>query len=138
MTAARSRSKFQLPGLVGPGPKRRPAKVADAIKNEIALLLLRKIKDPRVQQITITTVEMSDDLSLARVYYSVLTEEAVQDAAKGIESAKGFIRKSLAKELGMRYVPQLVFERDLSLNRQEEMERLFREIKQQDHDKSTS
>lgn len=133
---SRSRSRPPLPGVVGPRPKRRSVRVADSIKNEIATLLLRKIKDPRVQQVTVTTVEVSDDLSRARVYYSVFAEKAAKEAAKGLESAKGFIRSALARELGMRYVPQLFFERDLAGRRQEEMERLLQEIKEE-HDGSS-
>jgi ribosome-binding factor A len=131
MTAAKSKSRFHFPEY-GPGAKRRPQRVADAVKTEIAMLLLQKIKDPRLQQVTITAVEMTDDLRLARVYYSSVGSEPPENVAKGLEQAKGFIRKHLAGVLQMRYVPELLFKRDLSLAHQESMARLLKEIEDED------
>lgn len=107
---------------------RRPARVADAIKKEIATLLLLKIKDPRVRDVTITNVVLTGDLKRARVYYSCQEENAAK-VKKGLVSAKGFIRSALAKSLNMRYVPDLVFQQDVALLRQEEMEKILQEIK---------
>ena len=108
---------------------KRPKRVADMIKNEIALLLLRKVKDPRLTSVTIVTAEVTKDLRRAVVYYSVLGDDnQVKKAAEGLERAKGFIRSHLARELGMRVTPVLVFKHDLSMARQEEMERLLKEI----------
>lgn len=108
--------------------KRRPARVADAIKKEIATLLLLKIKDPRVLDVTITNVSLTGDLKRARIYYSC-QEENSEKVGKGLASAKGYIRSVLAKSLNMRYVPELVFQRDVALLRQEEMEKILQEIK---------
>jgi len=108
---------------------KRPKRVADMIKNEIALLLLSKVKDPRLSNVSILTAEVTKDLRRAIVYYSVLgDEQKVRKAAEGLERAKGFMRSHLARELGMRVTPELVFKHDLSLARQEEMERLLKEI----------
>ena len=108
---------------------KRPKRVADMIKNEIALLLLRKVKDPRLTNVSIVTAEVTKDLRRAVVYYSVLGDDKqVRKAAEGLECAKGFIRSHLARELGMRATPELVFKHDLSMARQEEMERLLKEI----------
>ena len=99
------------------------------IKNEIALFLLRKVKDPRLTSVSIITAEVSKDLRRAVIYYSVLGDDRqVQKAAAGLDSAKGFIRSHLARELGLRVTPELVFKHDLSLARQEEMERLLKEL----------
>ncbi|HIJ77707.1 MAG: 30S ribosome-binding factor RbfA [Desulfobulbaceae bacterium] len=124
---AHSKSKFVMPGL-GPGPKRRPIRVADMIKAEMATLLLRKIKDPRVSQVVITRVQVSDDLRHAQVYYTMLGDGNIKDAAQGLESTKGFIRSSLARVLEMKYVPALQFKYDLAGERQSEMDQIFREI----------
>lgn len=132
---SKSRSGVTLPGIA-PRPKRRPARVADTIKNEIGLLLLYKINDPRVQQVTITGVTVTDDLRRASIYYSVLGEEKVRDAEAGLASAKGFMRSHLAKHLGMRYVPELEFRRDLAISRQEAMERLLKEIEEENESAS--
>ena len=108
---------------------KRPKRVADMIKNEIALLLLRKVKDPRITNVSIVNAEMTKDLRRAIVYYSVLgDDEQVAKAAQGLERAKGFIRSHLARELGLRATPELVFKRDLSIEHQEKMERLLKEI----------
>src|SRR5210317_1139645 len=95
---------------------KRPKRVADMIKNEVALLLLRKVKDPRLSNVSIVTVEVTRDLRKAIVYYSVLGDELqIKDAAEGLTRAKGFIRSHLARELGMRATPDLVFKLDLSM-----------------------
>lgn len=131
MVAGRSKSKFIMPGI-GPAPRRRPVRVADTIKAEIAMLLLRKIKDPRLNHVAITGVEVSDDLRHAKVMYSILGDEPPANVAKGLESAKGFMRSVLAKVLEMKYVPALHFKQDLAGQRQEEMERLLKEIAEED------
>ncbi len=133
MAAGKAKSRFGLPaGLSRTGPKRRPIRVGDAIKAEIASLLVRKIKDPRLYNIVITSVEMSDDLGHARVLYSILGNEDPKDVAKGLESSKGFIRSSLAKALELRHVPALDFRLDLAGQKQAEMEQLLREIAKDD------
>jgi len=108
---------------------KRPKRVADMIKNEIALLLLRRVKDPRLSNVSIVAAEVTRDLRRAVLFYSVLGDEKqARKAAEGLERAKGFMRSHLARELGMRAVPELVFKRDLSMVRQEEMERLLKEL----------
>ncbi len=118
-----------LPGVLVRSCKRRPSRVADEIRREVAALLLNKINDPRVVGVTVLNVSLSSDLSQARIYYSVLNQAAAADAAKGLTSAKGFIRSGLARGLALRVVPNLIFELDHSLAEQEKMERIFREIR---------
>ena len=128
MAAKKSGNRFVLPEL-GMESSRRPSRVGDAIRSEIARLLLHKIKDPRVRNVTITSVAMTSDLRRARIYFSVFGDkQQIKEAEKGLASAKGFIRTHLAKELGMRYVPELDFRYDLAEVKREEMERLFKEI----------
>ena len=108
---------------------KRPKRVADMIKNEIALLLLNKVKDPRLTNVSIVTAEVTRDLRKAIVYYSVLgDEQQIKKAAEGLARAKGFIRSHLAQVLGMRATPELLFKHDLSLVHQEKIERLLKEI----------
>jgi len=111
------------------GRDKRPRRVADMIKSEIAFLLLRKVKDPRLTKVNIVNTEVTKDLRRAIVYYSVLGDkQTVKKAAEGLDRAKGFIRSHLARELDMRATPELVFKRDLSMEHQEKMERLLKEI----------
>ncbi len=117
---------------------KRPKRVADMIKNEIALLLLHKVKDPRLAQVSIVTAEVTRDLRKAIVYYSVLGDDKqVKNAAEGLARAKGFIRSHLARELKMRATPDLVFKLDLSMVHQQEMERLLKEINTDDESSET-
>ena len=109
---------------------KRPKRVADMIKNEIGLLLLSKVRDPRLTQVVIVAVEVTRDLRKAIVYYSVLGDEQhVKKVAEGLTRAKGFIRSHLARELGMRATPDLLFKLDRSMIHQQEMEMLLKEIK---------
>lgn len=124
-------------GLLPPGSqartRKRPQRVADLVKNEISLLLLRKSKDPRLLNVTIIEVIVSKDLRRAKVFYSVIgNEQKVQQAAAGLKSAKGFIRSHLARELDLRVTPELVFQHDLSLARQEEINNILKELESED------
>ena len=130
MVAKKSRSRFTLPEL-GEKTGRRPARVADNIKNEIATLLLRKIQDPRVYNVTITQVKITPDLRRAWIYFSCL-DRNIEEVTAGLTSAKGFIRSHLARVLGMRYVPDLEFMHDLTINRMAEMDKIFHEIAAED------
>jgi len=126
MCAHKAKSRYALPEL-GEKVGRRPARVADAIREDIAGALIREIKDPRVALIAITAVSVSPDLRSARVLYSCPPEDSDRVAA-GLASCKGFLRSHLAKSLGLRCVPELDFRYDLSVERQLEMERLLKEI----------
>lgn len=107
---------------------RRTDRVAEAIQEEIARLLLREIKDPRVGMITLTGVRVSADLRHARVLFSVLGEaERREEALSGLRSASGFIRAQLARRLNLRVAPQIVFEADTSLEELEKVSRLLKE-----------
>ena len=95
---------------------KRAFRVGDRIREEISDLLIRKIKDPRIGFLTITTVEMSRDLRHAKVFFSTLgTEKERQQALIGLRSATGFIKRELGERLQLRYMPEIVFHYDSSL-----------------------
>ena len=128
MTAAHPKKSIYPFGREDASSK-RTRRVADMIRNEIGLLLLRKVKDPRLTNVSIVGAEVTKDLRRALVFYSVLgDEEKARQAAEGLERARGFIRSHLARELGLWVTPELVFKRDLSLVHQEEMEMLLKEL----------
>jgi ribosome-binding factor A len=108
----------------------RSHRIGDQILKEISSLLLFKVKDPRLGGIvTLTEVTMSKDLRHAYVYYSILgTEEQKKDAQEGFESAKGFIRKSIGETLHLRYVPEIQFRYDTSLEQGQKIERILEEL----------
>ena len=107
---------------------RRVDRVADALREAIADLVLREIKDPRVGMITLTGVRVSADLRHARVYFSVLGDAARRaQCLEGLRSAAGFIRTQLARRLNLRVVPEVTFEFDPSLEQAERVSRLLKD-----------
>jgi len=87
----------------------RALRVGEQIRRELAEQI-RKLKDPRVGMVTITDVEVTKDLSVAKVYYSVLGEgDVITQTQKGLERAAGFIRRELGHAMRLRVVPELRF-----------------------------
>ena len=109
---------------------KRAARVADQLLREIAGLLAEKVRDPRVKGATLTGVSLSDDLKIAKVHYSVIGERGEVDKTQaGLDSAKGFIKKQIALRMGLRHVPEIAFKYDPSLEKGNEMERIFERLK---------
>ena len=127
---------FKLPGLGRPESS-RPKRVAEAVKNELTLLLLQQVADPRLTGVSVARVEVTPDLKQARVFFTVPAGRESGPALKGMQRAKGFFRSHLAKMLNLRYTPDLLFFFD---NLNEEMQRidsLFRQIeKERGHEQS--
>jgi ribosome-binding factor A len=106
---------------------RRTDRIADAIQEVIAEILLREIKDPRIGMITLTGVRVSSDLRHARVYFSSMEgEEQRRQALSGLSSASGFIRHQLGRRLHLKVTPEVAFEFDPSLERAERLSRLLK------------
>lgn len=94
---------------------KRAERVADQIRMEVADILMRRIKDPRVRSVTVTDVELTSDLRFARVYVTTLErDEAERQVFDGLAKASGFIRAELGKRLSLRYLPDLSFIKDIS------------------------
>ena len=109
---------------------RRQEKVASLILKELSNIIVRKIKDPRVEGVHIVSVDMSPDLRLARVYYSMLGDDHdPEETQKGLDSAKGFIRRELKKHVQLRTVPELAFWFDSAIKHGDEMLRLLSKIR---------
>ena len=114
---------------LGRSEQKRSTRVADAIRNELAILLLNKVRDPKISSVTITRVEVSDDLKYARIFFTVFGEgQSVKEAEKGLQRARGFMRSHLAKTLNMRYTPDLQFRFDETAEKVKEIETLLQEI----------
>ncbi|HDR15620.1 MAG TPA: 30S ribosome-binding factor RbfA [Desulfobacteraceae bacterium] len=112
---------------------KRSTRVGGQIFKEISILLVEKIRDPRVRDVTLTGVDLSRDLKSAKVYFSVIGDEnAVGGARAGLESAKGVLKKEIGRRLPLRYVPELFFAHDRSLERGMRMEHLLEELKKDD------
>ena len=107
----------------------RADRVSGLIQEVLSELLKKDIHDPRLQMATITNVKMSRDLKLARIYFSIHGGSAkVQAAAKGFESARGFIKRSLARKLSLRYMPDLIFFYDESFDYGSHIDELLKKI----------
>ncbi len=108
---------------------KRATRVGDLILREIAFLLLEKVKDPRVRGVTLTGIRLSNDLKQAKVFYSVLGEQVeIEKALKGLNSAKGFIKRQIGTRMELRYVPELLFVHDASLEEGSHLERVFEKM----------
>ncbi len=110
----------------------RKERVGDLIRQEIASLLLRgDIKDPRIGFVSITGVKMTPDLKKARVFFSeIRTESTRTESEAGLNSAAPHIRRVLAKILKLKSIPTLVFEYDNSIEYADRIERIIKEIKE--------
>lgn len=99
-------------------PSQRVVRVQNLLRAEISTVILRKLKDPRVQMATITEVDVAPDLKHAQVYVSVYGARALQEETlQGLRSAAGFIRRELMEVLDLRPMPVLTFTLDESLER---------------------
>jgi ribosome-binding factor A len=96
----------------------RKEKLNERIKELLGELLLNRVKDPRVGLVTITMVTVAPDLATAKVYFTVMGDEAVRaETRKGLESASSYLRKTVAGELKLRQTPELRFVYDDTLDR---------------------
>ena len=94
---------------------KRATRVADQIRMEVADIIMRKTKDPRVASVTVTDVELTNDLRLAHVFVTTLLDAEQERAAfVGLNKASGFIRSELGRRLNLRYTPEIVFQKDIS------------------------
>jgi ribosome-binding factor A len=109
----------------------RAERVADQIRMEVADILMRKIKDPRVRSVTVTDVELTNDLRIARIFVTALGNEAeTKDVFAGLTKASGFVRSELGRRLTLRYLPEVVFLKDVSGPRGDRVLQLLDEIQE--------
>ena len=108
---------------------KRADRVGDQMKQEIADILMRKIKDPRIGFVTVTDVDLSDDLRNAKVYVSVYGGDDQKKASlEGLKSAASFIRSEVGRRMRLRCVPELLFRFDATVERGAHIMELLREI----------
>ena len=108
----------------------RPERVGEAIRDELSTLLAREVHDPGVGFITLTTVKVSPDLQLARVYYTSMGDEkARRETAKALQRATAFLRRQVAQRLRLRRAPELQFFYDESIAHQDRIEQILQELK---------
>ena len=107
----------------------RTQRIGDQMQRELALLIQREIKDPRLGLITITAVDVSRDLSHAKIFITIMGQDDDQEAIKGnlriLNDAAGFLRMQLGKSMKLRTVPQVHFNYDASIRRGVELSSLI-------------
>jgi ribosome-binding factor A len=107
----------------------RTERMSDLIRDEISRLLLREIHDPRIGFVTLTGVDVSPDLRNAKVYVSVLGDEAARAASlDALQNAAGYMQRALFRNLRLRYSPALSFHLDDSLERGQRIEKVLRQL----------
>jgi ribosome-binding factor A len=111
---------------------KRANRVGDLIREVICEMLLRDLNDPRLEPVTITEVEVTADLRLAKVFFSARGNRSKEEASlHGLQSAAGYIRKKLGKELRLRYIPDLLFKVDHSFDYGSKIDQVFETLKEE-------
>lgn len=108
----------------------RVEKVQEAIKHELSNMLLLDVKDPRIEFVTVTDVELTDDMSQAKVYVSMYGPKDKQpEVWKGLQKALGYMRTEIAKRIRLRFTPELILVKDTSSEYSAHIESILKEIK---------
>ncbi len=108
---------------------RRTERLAEEIREEVALLIAGELKDPRIGFVTVTRVEVTPDLRTARIYVGVLgTEKQRTTSLAGLRQGAGFLRRALGRTLRLRHTPELVFQYDEGLEASDRVAKLLAEI----------
>lgn len=114
----------------------RIEKMQNLIKQELSKIVLNDIKDPRVKLVTVTEVNLTDDLSYAKVFVSFYGNEKEQeDAWIGLNKALGFIRSEMSKKIRFRVAPKLILKKDTSLEYSSHIQVILQKINKEDEEK---
>jgi ribosome-binding factor A len=107
----------------------RPDRVADQIRGELALLLAREVHDPGIGFVTLTRVQVSPDLQLARVFYTALGDDKTRAASsRALERAAPFLRRQIGARLRLKRAPELTFVYDEAIAGQDRIEQILNEL----------
>jgi len=115
----------------------RRARIESVILEELSMVIPREVKDPRVPSLTVTSVKLNDDASIAIVYVLILGEtidhspEKMAACLEGLKSSAGFLRRFVAKAVNIRHIPQLIFKADKGLDNSLKVHELLKQISQE-------
>lgn len=112
-------------------PYKRSQRVSHLLREEISDIIMNRLKDPRLGFITVTDVDVTDDLKLARVYVSTLKDEDREPALEALNSARSFVRQELKRRLRMKSIPSVEFRFDESSRYGQKIERLLKDLKEE-------
>ncbi|HET7791524.1 MAG TPA: 30S ribosome-binding factor RbfA [Gemmatimonadales bacterium] len=112
-------------------PSHRPERVAELVRETVAAFLTAGVRDPRIGFVTVTGVEVSPDLTHARVRVSVMgTDEEKERSLEGLASAARYLRAQLSKELTLRTSPEIAFVLDRGLEHAQRIDRVLKDLKE--------
>ena len=131
----RQEFNFTLPGL-GKPKSSRPDRIAEAVTQELAMLLRQEARDARLLRVSFSRAQVSPDLKLAKIWFMVPDGADVAAILKALQHASGFFRSHLAKTLNLRRTPDLLFYHDRQSEEAERLERIFRELRSHDEQNS--
>lgn len=103
----------------------RPQRLGDLMQRDLSELIRMELRDPRVGMITITSVDVSPDMSHAKVFFTMLEKDKLEDTLHGLKRSAGFLRSQLAKRIKMYTTPELRFTYDESVERGDHLSRLI-------------
>ena len=111
----------------------RPEKIADLLKREVSKILNQEVKDPRLQNINITAVKVTDDIGIAYIFYTIIGKSIKKDESKIdntiLSKLSGMIRSKLSKIIEIRRVPKIIFKFDESIEYSENIEKLLKNLR---------
>ena len=110
----------------------RANRVAEQIKKEIGMIVGTQLKNPKIGFVTITDVEITNDLQEATIFVSVLgTDYEKRQTLEGLRESKGFLRSEIGKKIRLRKVPEIEFEFDYSIEYGDRIEQLLKQVKEE-------
>lgn len=108
---------------------RRVLKAAEAIREVVSMAILTEIRDPRVEHVTVTSVEVAPDMRNAKVLVSIMGDEGRQHLClRGLQNSAGFLQSKIAKRIDTRYTPRLTFEIDEGIKKSLEVAQILRDL----------
>ncbi|NLI92185.1 MAG: 30S ribosome-binding factor RbfA [Peptococcaceae bacterium] len=109
--------------------KHRAFRLAESIKEEVSKIIREDLKDPRLGFVTVTDVEVADDLRYAKIFVSIMgKEDEVKSSMEVLERASGYVRSEIGKIIRLRYVPEITFKYDHSIEQGAHISKLLREV----------
>ncbi len=111
----------------------RTKRVAELIRQEVSNIIRDSVHDPKVKDVVITSVKVSVDLDVARIYWTTYNNDAVNGIQAGLERSAGFIRKEILKSVRMKKVPKLEFVIDDSRQEADRIDNLLSLIEKENH-----
>lgn len=110
-------------------PYKRSQRLNTLLREEVADIIMKKVKDPRLGFVTVTDVEMSEDLKIAKVYISVLDGGDKDLNLEILNSARNLVRSEVAKRIRVKFIPAIEFRIDKSIGQGYKIDSLLRDIK---------